>query len=285
MNAAGTSLPDAPPTPRRRAPDARSLPGYSRLESAGGMGLLLFQTLRTAFRPPYSWRATFLEECSLTVRRCVIPLGLSMAAFSIGIVVALIAGLLGAIGSVDRAGGGNITGWSREPGFWVTSMIFAGVAGSAMTADLAARKVREELDAIAVLGVDSMRTLIVPRILALTVVAPLLGLFAVFVAMATSYLSNPFLLDNATNAAFVDASKAFMNSSDVLSLVARLVVTGLLVGTVCCYKGLNAKGGAEGVGRAVNESVLICFVSLWVLNCLWNAVFLANSPATQVLRG
>lgn len=263
----------------------RTMPGYDRLEAAGGMGVLVVQMFRTAVRPPYSWKLAFLEECSVTIRRCAVPLALSMAAFSIGIIVALIAGLLGAIGSIDRAGGGNITGWSREPGFWVTSMIFAGVAGSAMTADLAARKVREELDAIAVLGVDAMRTLVVPRILALAVVAPMLGLFAVLVAMATSYLSYPFLLDNATTSAFIDSTKAFMNASDMLSLVARLLVTGLLVGTVCCYKGLNAKGGAEGVGRAVNESVLICFVSLWVLNCLWNAVFLANSPATQVLRG
>jgi phospholipid/cholesterol/gamma-HCH transport system permease protein len=236
-------------------------------------------------RPPYSWRWDFVEEAALCVRRCLLPLILSMLAFAIGIIVALIGGLLEAIGTVDRAGGGNITGWTREPGFWVTSMILAGVAGSAMTADLAARKVREELDAIAVLGVDRIKTLVVPRVLAMALMAPLLGMVAVLTAMGSSYLLQPLLLNNLTHAAFVDSAMAFMNVPDMLSLLCKCTIAGVFIGAVCCYKGLGATGGAEGVGRAVNEAVLITFVGMWLLNSLWNAVFLANSPATQILRG
>jgi phospholipid/cholesterol/gamma-HCH transport system permease protein len=154
-----------------------------------------------------------------------------------------------------------------------------------MTADLAARKVRDELDAVAVLGVDTNKTLVVPRILALAFTAPVLGLIAVLTAMTVSYFAEPMLLPNLTQSAFIDSANAFINVPDVLSLVTRNAVGGVFVGAVCCYKGLNAKGGAEGVGRAVNEAVLITFVGLWILNSLWNAVFLANSPATQILRG
>jgi phospholipid/cholesterol/gamma-HCH transport system permease protein len=260
-------------------------PGYKSLETASGVVGLLVATARSTVRPPYTWRWGLVEEASLSIRRCLLPLILSMSAFSIGIVMALIAGLLEAIGSVDRAGGGNVTGWTREPGFWVTSMILAGVAGSAMTADLAARKVRDELDAIAVLGVDRMKTLVVPRILAMALTAPLLGMIAVLTAMGASYLVEPLLLDNLTHAAFIDGTMAFVNVSDALSLLAKCAVAGVFIGAVCCYKGLSAKGGAEGVGRAVNEAVLITFVGMWLLNSLWNAVFLANSPATQILRG
>jgi phospholipid/cholesterol/gamma-HCH transport system permease protein len=261
------------------------LPLYERVESVAGMGDLFVQTIKAAVTPPYPWLGDCLRECSLTFRRCIIPLLLSMSAFAIGIIVALIAGLLEAIGSIDRAGGGNITGWTREPGYWVTSMIFAGVVGSAMTADLGARKIREELDAMRVLAINPIRSLVVPRVVALTVMAPLLGLIAVLDAMAVSYLTYPLLLPNVTHAAFVDSTVSFMNGPDLFSLMAKMCVTGLLVGVVCCYKGLSAKGGAEGVGRAVNQAVLITFVSLWLLNSLWNAVFLANTPAVQVLRG
>jgi phospholipid/cholesterol/gamma-HCH transport system permease protein len=260
-------------------------PGYQRLEAASGIVMLLGAAARSAVRPPFSWLGAWLEESALTIRRCLLPLVLSMAAFSIGIVVALIAGLLSAIGTIDRAGGGNFTGWNREVGFWLTAMILAGVAGSAMTADLAARKVRDELDAVAVLGVDTNKTLVVPRILALAFTAPVLGLIAVLTAMTVSYFAEPMLLPNLTQSAFIDSANAFINVPDVLSLVTRNAVGGVFVGAVCCYKGLNAKGGAEGVGRAVNEAVLITFVGLWILNSLWNAVFLANSPATQILRG
>jgi phospholipid/cholesterol/gamma-HCH transport system permease protein len=262
-----------------------AIPGYGRLASAGGMGALLLATAKSAVRRPFSWGGECLEQCSITIRRSIVPLVLSMSAFAVGIVVALIAGLLEAIGTIDRAGGGNITGWAREPGYWVTAMIFAGVVGSAMTADLGARKVREELDAISVLGVDTIKTVVVPRVIALMLMAPVLGMLAVFNAMVISYLTYPLLLPNVTHAAFIDGTLAFMNSADAFSLLAKLVVTGLFVGIVCCYKGLNAKGGAEGVGRAVNEAVLLTFIGLWVLNSLWNAVFLANSPITQVLRG
>jgi phospholipid/cholesterol/gamma-HCH transport system permease protein len=261
------------------------VPGYKRLESLAGMSDLFGRTIRAAVSPPYSWVGDCFQECALTIRRSIVPLLLSMSAFAIGIVVALIAGLLEAIGSIDRAGGGNITGWTREPGYWVTSMIFAGVVGSAITADLGARKVREELDAMRVLAIDPIKKLVVPRVIALTLMAPLLGLIAVLDAMVVSYFAYPLLLPNSTHAAFVDSTVSFMDSADLFSLIAKLLVTGLFVGIVSCYKGLSAKGGAEGVGRAVNQTVLITFFSLWLLNSLWNAVFLANVPGVQVLRG
>jgi phospholipid/cholesterol/gamma-HCH transport system permease protein len=62
-------------------------------------------------------------------------------------------------------------------------------------------------------------------------------------------------------------------------------VTGVFVGVVCCYKGLSARGGAEGVGRAVNEAVLITFISLWAFGALWNSVFFALFPDVLTLRG
>jgi phospholipid/cholesterol/gamma-HCH transport system permease protein len=282
---------DAPRTRRdhdaRPTLDARiaALPFYGRLETAAGVTTLLWRVARTAVSHPGAWIGPCLQESSLIVRRTTVPLLLSMSAFALGTIIAIIGGVVEAIGSVDRAGGANITGWPREPGFWVTSMILAGVAGSAMTADLGARKIRDELDAMSVLGVDTIRTLIVPRVVALTLITPVMGLIAVLTGMAVSFVAWPALLPNLTHSAFVDAMHSFADPADLISFVGRCVLTGLFVGIVCCYKGISTRGGAEGVGRAVNEAVLITFMGLWALNGLWNLVFLSNVPSLQVLRG
>ena len=265
-----------------RIPD---VPGYSRLETAGGMGLLLIQLIRALFTRPYNWIPDFMEECSTIARRTAVPLIMSMSAFAVGTIVAIIGGIVVDIGTVDRAGGANITGWPREPGFWVTSMMLAGVAGSALTADLGARRIRDEIDALSVLGVDIRRTLMLPRVAAFVVMTPILGLLAVFNGLLLSYLLWPVLLPGLTRAAFVDSMASFAQLPDIISFIGRCAVTGLFIGVVCCYKGVSTKGGAEGVGRAVNQAVLVTFVGLWMLNGLWNIVFLSSTPGAQVLRG
>jgi phospholipid/cholesterol/gamma-HCH transport system permease protein len=195
-----------------------------------------------------------------------VPLVLSITFFAVGLVVTTVGGVLGVIGTVDRFGNVAAYGWPRETGFWVASMVFAGVVGAAVTADLGARKIREELDAIRVFGVDPVRTLVVPRIAALVIIAPVLSLAAVL----NAYLSG---------------WEASITSGDMISLVLRSMVTGLFVGVVSCYKGLATEGGAEGVGRAVNQTVVITFFGIWLLNGLWNAVFLAAFPSVSVFRG
>ena len=270
------------PAVEERLPD---VPGYSRLASAAGMGELLVKVTRAAVTPPFTWRGELLAECSLCVRRCLTPLLISISFFAFGIVVALIAGLLGALGTIDRTGAGMISGWPRETAYWVTGMIFAGVVGSAITADLGSRKIREELDAMSVLGVDTIRLLIVPRVLALTLMAPVLGSIALFTAVTLTHVTAPIALPNATYFAYIDSLKSIINVPDLLSFLLRCAVTGLFVGVVACAKGLSTEGGAEGVGRAVNQAILISFLGIWILNSLWNAAFLPTFPDVSTLTG
>lgn len=260
-------------------------PGYSRLESAAAIGMLLAKTLRAAVTPPFNYWGDTLDECDLAVRRCWLPLTLSILFFAIGIVVTLIAGLIGALGTIDRTGAGMVTGWPRETGYWVSAMVFAGVVGSAVTADLGARRIREELDAMSVLGVDVIRKLIVPRVLALTLMAPVFTTMAIAIAIGVIYGVGPLLLPNETYHAYLDSAHSIINVPDLVSLVLRSIVTGLFVGVVSCSKGMEVKGGAEGVGRAVNQAVLITFLGIWILNSLWNAVFLPTFPDVSVLKG
>jgi phospholipid/cholesterol/gamma-HCH transport system permease protein len=90
---------------------------------------------------------------------------------------------------------------------------------------------------------------------------------------------------NVTLHDYIASVRLAASSPEIISLTLRMIVTGAFVAIVACYKGLDAKGGAEGVGRAVNQSVVITFLSLWLLDVLWNSVFLSQFPQVQVLKG
>jgi phospholipid/cholesterol/gamma-HCH transport system permease protein len=260
-------------------------PGVGALVSAGGMARLFAVTVRQAALPPYPWTKDFVVQCSLATRRCMIPLLLANIMFAVGIGNTAVAGILQTLGTTERTGLGFGAAYPREVAYWATAMVFAGVVGSAVTADLGSRKIREELDALRVLGVDPVKQLVVPRVLALTVVAPLFGWIATFVGIGISALTAPLMFSNVTLHDYIASIKLAASSAEMISLTLRMIVTGAFVAIVASYKGLNAKGGAEGVGRAVNQSVVITFLSLWLLDVLWNSVYLSQFPQVQVLKG
>jgi phospholipid/cholesterol/gamma-HCH transport system permease protein len=263
------------------------VPGYEKLQRAGEMGSLALRVLRTMVTPPYWWIPECISEMSIALRRCFIPALFAMTAFGVGLACDFFGGIVQTLGIADRLGGGIGIGFAREPAVWVSIMILAGVAGSAMTADLGARKIREELEALKVLGVEEMRGLIIPRVVALTLVGPILGLITLLVAWGSTFVAVPIAFHDAivTPAAFIETFKAFVSPLDMVNFVVKTALAGFLVGVVSCYKGIKSSGGAEGVGRAVNEAVLICFFGVWMINILFNTMFLSLFPSVTILRG
>jgi phospholipid/cholesterol/gamma-HCH transport system permease protein len=83
---------------------------------------------------------------------------------------------------------------------------------------------------------------------------------------------------------------SFINSAgqyplaDLFAALIKATLIGFVIALVSCYKGMNAKGGSAGVGRAVNQAVVICFAATWILNYLFNTFYLAAFPAAQNLR-
>jgi phospholipid/cholesterol/gamma-HCH transport system permease protein len=278
----------AAPTPRGGWDDwLVSIPGWIRLERAGEMGKLAFAVLRAAVTPPFWWIPEAVNEATVALRRCFFPALLAMTAFGVGLACSFFGGIVRTFGATDRLGAGIAIGFLREPGVWVAIMILAGVAGSSMCADLGARKIREELDALKVLGVEEMRGLILPRVVAMTLVGPILGAFTVFVSYASTFLAVPlaFHSSSVTMAAFTATFKSFASPLDEINFTIKLLAAGFLVGVVCCYKGVRSSGGAEGVGRAVNEAVLISFFGVWMINILFNTTFLSIFPTVSIFKG
>jgi phospholipid/cholesterol/gamma-HCH transport system permease protein len=260
------------------------VPGYGTLAAASDMAGQFVRSWRLAFQPPYPWWRDCVVEVSLAMRRCLLPLTLAMLAFVLGVAVSFVGGIIDLLGTQDRLPGAGTLGFIREPAMWVTVMIYAGVAGSAMTADLAARKLRQELDALSVLGVDNIRALVVPRIVAMAIGAPVLGLLSLLISEVAFFVLFPIYFGT-NSAQFFESNSQFLLSVDVLAFIVRLELVGLFVGLVATYKGLSAGGGAEGVGRAVNQAVLIMFVGVWIINALANTAYLALFPEVTALRG
>ncbi len=150
----------------RSAAERAFLPTRSLLEEIGDMMILTGRTIASALRPPYPYGGEFVSQFLFALRLCWFPLLISTVAICYAAPGLQAANFLTIFGALDRLGGIFVLAAIREIGPNVTAIVLAGVAGTAITADLGARKIREELDALQVLGVDPVKNLVVPRFLA-----------------------------------------------------------------------------------------------------------------------
>ena len=142
------------------------------------MMILTGKTVVSALRPPYPYGAEFVGQFMFALKLCWFPLLISTVAFGYGAPGLQAANFLVLFGALDRLGGFFVLASIREFAPFVDAIVLAGVAGTAITADLGARKIREELDALQVLGVDPIKNLVVPRFLALMLVTGLFDIYA-----------------------------------------------------------------------------------------------------------
>src|SRR4051794_1895490 len=159
-------------------------PARNLMEELGDMMILTGKTMVAAMRPPYPYGSEFLGQFLFALRLCWFPLLVSTVAVSYAVPGLQAANFLVLFGAIDRMGGFFVLAVIREFAPFVVAIIVAGVAGTAITADLGARKIREELDALQVLGVDPVKNLVVPRFLALLLITALLDVFAMVFGVA-----------------------------------------------------------------------------------------------------
>jgi phospholipid/cholesterol/gamma-HCH transport system permease protein len=165
----------------------------------------------------------------------------------------------------------------REASPIVTALLIAGAGGSAICADLGARKIREEIDAMQVLGIDPVHRLVVPRVLASMVVAVLLNGLVSVVGICGGFFFN-VVLQHGTPGAYLASFTTLAQLPDLYTAELKALVFGGIAGIVASYKGLTAKGGPKGVGDAVNQSVVITFMLLFVANFVMTAVYFQVVP-------
>jgi phospholipid/cholesterol/gamma-HCH transport system permease protein len=236
-----------------------------------------------AVRPPYSYGPEFVAQFKFTIRVCFFPLVITAFALSFGPAGIQASNFFGLFGSFDRLGGAYVIIVVRLFAPLVTAIVLAGAAGTAICADLGARQVRDETDALRVMGVDPVKHLVVPRLLAIMLAAILFDIFALVAGLLGAVV---VVIQN--DAALGPFFSTFFSNATTLELLGSLVkcgVYGAMIAIVCCYKGMNAKGGPEGVGRAVNQAVVIAFLAIGFIDYFFVQLLLATNPILSEVRG
>jgi phospholipid/cholesterol/gamma-HCH transport system permease protein len=258
------------------------LPVKNVFEQVGVMMILTVKTLISAVRRPYPYGEELVWQFLFVLKLSWFPLLVSTFALNLGAPGLQAAGVLSLFGALDRLGGFFVVIAIRWVGPLVTAVVVAGVAGTAITADLGARKIREELDALQVLGVDPIKNLVVPRFLALMVVTGLLDIFAIVMGLSAGIAAE--LLYNQPLGGFFATLFSNATITDLWSSVMMCTMFGAIVAIVCSYKGMTASGGAAGVGRAVNQAVVIALVAVFFFQFVVSSILLATNPELQAVR-
>ena len=246
------------------------------------MMILTGKTIGSALRPPYPYGGEFVNQFLFALRLCWFPLLVSTIAFGYGAPGLQAGNFLVLFGALDRLGGFFVLASIREFAPFVTAIIVSGVAGTAICADLGARKIREELDALQVLGVDPVKNLVVPRFLALMVITGLFNIYALLFGIFGGVVATltfgdplgPFFSTLLTNASI----------PDLWGSVVKTTMFGAIIAIICCYKGMTASGGAEGVGRAVNQAVVATITVVFAFNYVFTQTLLATHPEISVIK-
>jgi phospholipid/cholesterol/gamma-HCH transport system permease protein len=256
---------------------------FGLFEQAGGMLMLAVRAFTALVTPPFSWRDEFVDQTWLTVRRCFLPIIISNIVFGFGSPGMTGGQIVNIFGTMDRTGAFFVMASVREFAPWINAMLIAGIAGTAIAADLGARKVRDELDALAVLGLDATRELVAPRILALILLTPLFCIIAAICGVIGGGIATVVVFEE-TTAGFLSTFYSNFTMPDLIGSFTKSILFGILIGIVCAYKGLNVSGGPEGVGRAVNQAVVLSFVGIFITNYLFTSTMLASYPETSNLH-
>lgn len=241
----------------------------SVVSGVGNFFELCFETFRACGRAPFHWREA-LRQAWFIVTVAFVPTVLVALPFTVLVIFTLNI-LLVEFGAADLAGAGAALGAVTQIGPLVTVLIVAGAGATAICADLGARTIREEIDAMRVLGIDPIHRLVVPRVVASCVVALLLNGMVVAIGLVGGFFFSVYV-QNVTPGSYVSSLTLVTGLSEVVLSEIKAGVFGLIAALVASYRGLTVSGGPKGVGTAVNETVVYAFVALFAVNVVLTAV-------------
>jgi phospholipid/cholesterol/gamma-HCH transport system permease protein len=238
------------------------------LEAVGGFFRMCVLTAKALLKP-FQWREFILQGWFL-MRVSFLP----TIAVSIPLTVLLIFTLnilLREFGAADVSGAGAAIGAVTQLGPLTTVLVVAGAGSTAICADLGARTIREEIDAMEVLGIDPIHRLVVPRVVAAILVATLLNGLVITVGLVGGYIFGVYL-QNVSGGAYLSSLTLLTGLPEVLIATVKAATFGLIAGLVGCYRGLTVGGGSKGLGTAVNETVVLCVVALYAVNVILTTI-------------
>lgn len=238
--------------------------------------LMVARALLGFVRRPFYIRETVAQMDSVGVGSLSITM---LAAFSIGAVLALqTASTLQSFGAQNYTGRLVATSLVRELGPVLTCILLAGRIGSGIAAELGSMRVSEQIDAMRALGTDPMRKLVLPRILALVVMAPALTVFANVVGTIGGLVISLTLLHIPASVYNTSAREA-LNYNDIFGGLLKPTVFGFIIAVVGCRCGLRTHGGTVGVGRSTTQSVVTAILLILITDFFLTKLIMAIAPA------
>lgn len=211
----------------------------------------------------HPWRDT-LQQGWFIVSVTAIPAVL--VAIPFGVIVAVQVGsLTQQVGASSVSGAAGGLGVIRQGAPMVTALLLGGAAGSAIAADLGARTIRDEVDALRTMGIDPVRRLVAPRLAAMLALTPLLCMLIIFMGVFTGYVI-AVGFQGVTPGSYLSAFSAFAKMSDLGVAIVKSILFGVIVLIVSCQRGLEATHGPKGVANAVNAAVVIGVIAAFGVN-------------------
>lgn len=250
-------------------------PGRGALVETGRFVALGLDVLGATFRRPFQVRE-FVEQAWFVAKVSALPTALFTIPFGATIAL-LLSELTRQFGAQSQTGAGSVVAIVQQAAPIVTALLIAGAAGAAVCADLGARTIREEIAALEVLGVSPIQRLVVPRVLAMIFVALVLNGLATVVGVAGGYYFN-VIVQGGTPGAYIASFNTIAQVSDIVVSEIKAALFGLAVGIVAAYRGLNPAPGPRGVGQAVNQTVVISFILVFLINLIVTAIYLQVVP-------
>ncbi|OBG05429.1 MlaE family ABC transporter permease [Mycolicibacter sinensis] len=253
------------------------------LGTVGGQAILGLRTVQYLFIDLFTGRfavSEFVKQAAFMAGTALVPT--LLVTIPVGVTLSIqFAVLAGQVGAESLSGAANGLVVIRQGAPLVAAILLAAAVGSAVSADLGSRTMREEVAAMEVMGVSVIRRLVVPRFAALILVGVALTGLATCAGFFVGYLFNVFV-QSGTPGSFVATFASFATVDDLFLALAKAIAFGAIVAVVACHKGLDTRGGPAGVANSVNAAVVESILLLMIVNVGMSQLYLLLFPKASL---
>lgn len=240
----------------------------------------VFYAVTDILRGRFSWRET-IQQAWFIITVTATPTVLVAIPFGV-IVAAQVGSLTQQVGATSITGAAGGLGVIRQGAPIVSALLLGGAAGAAVAADLGARAMREEIDALRTMGINPIRRLVAPRVVAMVAVGPLICFLAIIMGVGTGYFISISFMGVAPGS-YLSSFASFSSLVDIAIAVGKSVVFGFTVSVVASQRGIETRHGAKAVADSVNAAVVVGVVAAFALNLAMTQLATMFFPATEIV--
>ncbi|MFB4309712.1 MlaE family ABC transporter permease [Actinomadura sp. GTD37] len=228
---------------------------------------VLFITTIEGFRKTWDvrqWWGEYIEQCYFISRVTALPV--MLIALPLGGTISLQVGqIVRQIGAQSGTGAAVVQALVTQVAPMAAALLISGAGGSAMTSDMGARRIRDELDAMEVMAINPIHRLVTPRLWAASTVGAMLCSVVILAGVVGGYYFN-VVQQGVTPGSYFDGATTLLQTSDLMITLFKAWIFGFIAASVACWKGMNCAYGPNGVGRAVNQAVVIAALLVFAAN-------------------